>query len=779
MHSLVIATGSGFLLAAFAPLICRLARGVSGWVLSIFPAALFVYFAGLISRVGRSEVITTTMPLAGSFGIDLSLRLDGLGLIFALLITGIGALIFIYAQGYLGAHPQRGRFFAYLLLFFSAMLGLVLADNLLLLFVFWELTSISSYLLIAFEHEKDEARAAAWQALLVTALGGLALLAGAVLLQVITGSAEISELATRSQQIRSHAHYLPALLLFLLAALTKSAQFPFHFWLPNAMQAPTPVSAYLHSATMVKAGVYLLARMTPVLGGTDAWRSIVIIVGAVTMCVGAGLALMSTDMKQVLANLTISALGLMTMLLGVGTEAAITACLVFLLAHAFYKGALFMVAGAIDHATGTRDLQKLGGLRHIMPVTATAAFLAGISLAALGPVLSFIGKEMIFEALLHLRPGGPVFIAATVFAAAAYVGTAGVLILRPFFGAPRSLADHEASPSLWVSPLLLALLGVLFGFRPGALASSLLASATSATLGEPSAVKLALWHGWNLPLLLSLLSALLGAGLYLAWPRLVRLSSAPLLKWGPARCYAGLLTAVQRFAAFQSRTLQSGQLRRYLLVIICFGVALGATTFLSRTVVRWPIEVGVIYPHEWVIGFAILVGILGSVSLQSRIGVIASLSVVGYGVALLFVLFSAPDLAMTQFLVETLMLVLLVIAFYRLPRFERYSPRWVRVRDAVVAITGGGFVTALILAVLGTARGNELAQFYIQKSVPEARGNNVVNVILVDFRALDTLGEICVVVTAAVGVYTLLRLRLGKSRRPAARSAADICGGNP
>jgi multicomponent Na+:H+ antiporter subunit A len=378
----------------------------SGWIAAALPAGLTLYFGSLIGPIAAGQRLVVAYPWVPSLGVILSFQVDGLSLLFALLISGIGTLVMVYSGGYLAGHHQLGRFFAIILAFMAAMLGLVLADNLLLLFAFWELTSLTSYLLIGFEHERPAARAAALQALLVTGAGELAMLAGLILLGQVGGSLELSQLLTRGEAIRADALYPAILLLILAGALTKSAQVPFHFWLPNAMEAPTPVSAYLHSATMVKVGIYLLARLSPVLGGTPSWQLVLTMVGTATMLVGAWLAVRHTDLKRILAYSTLSALGTLVMLLGIGSAYAATAAVAFLFGHALYKGALFLVAGAIDHETGTREVDRLGGLRGAMPITAAAAGLAALSMAGLPPFFGFIGKELSYEAVLGGRPDG-------------------------------------------------------------------------------------------------------------------------------------------------------------------------------------------------------------------------------------------------------------------------------------------------------------------------------------------------------------------------------------
>lgn len=763
---IVCAVLSGFVAALAAPWLFRLAPKRTGLLLSALPLVLFVYFLKLVGPVAKGERLVASYPWATELGIRFSFQVDGLSLLFALLISGIGFLILIYSSSYIGQHPQAGRFYAYLLMFMGSMLGLVLADDLIVLFVFWELTSLSSYFLIGFEHEKEEARQAAWQALLVTAFGGLAFLGGAVLMNLAGGSFSLSELSARGDLLRADWRYEAMLLLVLTGAFTKSAQFPFHFWLPNAMAAPTPVSAYLHSATMVKAGIYLLARLSPLLGGTASWEFLVTTFGAITLLAGASLALLATDYKRMLAYLTVSALGLLAMLLGIGTTQAVKACMVFLMAHAFYKGALFMVAGAVDHETGTRDLRRLGGLRRAMPITTTAACLAALSLASFGPVLSFMGKELTLEAALHADRLRFLVVPATVVGAAVFVAGAGLAGFRPFFGASPTPAHHEAPAALWAGPLLLAGLGVVFGVHPRFLQATL-GPAVSSVIGQTEAVELALWHGFNLPLALSLVSVIIGLLLYAAWEKSPGLAQRlrPVLARGPERWYELSLASLLRLAVFQTRVLQSGYLRLYILTIVLFAASLTAWALLGRQGWRWAPVLGDWRLWDFGVVLLILLAAATVTRLQTRLAVIAALSVVGYGTALIFVLFGAPDLAVTQFLVETLVLVLLVVAFYRLPQFAVISSKQVRLRDLTVALVFGGLVATMVLGAASHFHGRELAHFYAERSVPEAKGRNVVNVILVDFRALDTLGEITVLVTAAVGVFALLRLRPAKEEK--------------
>ncbi len=766
---MTIAVLSIFALAFCAPWLHRVTRARTGWLVALLPASLTVYFASNTNLIASGGRLVTTFDWAPSLGVRLTFYLDGLSLLFALLICGIGALICIYAGGYLAGHKDLGRFYLYLLLFMGAMLGLVLAGNLLALFVFWELTSISSYLLIGFEHEEREARGAALQALLVTGGGGLALLAGLVLLGQVGGSYEMLDLVGRGDAVRSSALYFPILLLVLAGAFTKSAQFPFHFWLPGAMQAPTPVSAYLHSATMVKAGVYLLARFSPVLGGTDEWAGIVTTVGAVTMLVGGVLALYQTNLKLLLAYSTVSALGTLVLLLGLGTDYAIKGAMVFLFAHALYKGALFMIAGAVDHETGTKNVEQLGGLRRLMPITASVAVLAAVSLAGFGPVLSFIGKEMLLEAVLQAEQFRALLVTVAVLAGALFVTVACVVGVRPFFGELKETPKlaHEAPAAMWLGPAALAAAGIIIGLLPGIVASTIVAPSAASVLGRAEPVELTLWHGFNPALALSVVSVVVGLLLYRGWTRLRQATSwtERAFAVGPARWYDLLLRALDRTAGALTAILQSGYLRIYLLIIIVTTIALVGHTLLNF--IEFPtafFQMDVRF-YEVCLAVLILSAAIAAVRSRSRLGAVASLGVVGFGVALVFILFGAPDLALTQFLIETLTVILLVFVLYHLPGFATITKKPARLRDMVVAGSFGALITTLILFAENVRVEPTVSNFYAARSLPDAHGRNIVNVILVDFRGLDTLGEITVLSVAAIGVFALLKLRPKEAKR--------------
>jgi multicomponent Na+:H+ antiporter subunit A len=757
---MLIAVLSGFAASLAAPWFYKIAPGAAGWLIALLPLGLMVYFAGFVEPIAAGHAFVVSHNWVPSLGIQLSFLIDGLSLLFALLISGIGALIFTYAAAYLRGHAQLGRFYSYMLIFMASMLGLVLANNLIAVYVFWELTGISSYFLIGFEHNRESARAAALQALLVTGAGGLALLAGMVLLGKAGGSYEISTLLNTAE-VRTDALYVPILLLVLAGAFTKSAQVPFHFWLPSAMEAPTPVSAYLHSATMVKAGVYLVARLSPVLGGTEIWMYALSVVGAATMVTGAYLALRQTDLKRMLAYLTVSALGILILFIGVGTTQALAAAIVFLLAHALYKGALFLVTGIVDHQTGSRDVKELGGLRSAMPITATIAVLAALSLAALPPSLGFIGKEMLLEASMAANRAGLTI--AVVFASIIFVTTAGIIGIQPFFGKKRPTPNppHEAPLGFWSAPVILAVLGVIFAATPALLQGSLLQPAIEAIAREPVTFQLALWHGFNLPLALSVVSLLFGSAVYVSRKPVIDLLSRLQITscWGPQHWYRLILAGLNSLAERQTQLLQNGYLRYYLMVIILTSLALaGSKLLIALDAASFTANFDAQF-HEWLIAGLILLAALAAVVTRSRLAAVAALGVVGYGVALVFVFFGAPDLAMTQFMIETLTVILFVLVFHHLPRFAILSSRFAGVRDAVLTLAVGALITTIVLIGSGIQLYPKISTYFIENSLSLAHGRNIVNVILVDFRGFDTFGEITVLAVAGIGVYALLKLK--------------------
>ncbi|MGV3516025.1 hydrogen gas-evolving membrane-bound hydrogenase subunit E [Luteitalea sp.] len=715
-------------------------------------------FAVELRQVTAEGPRLVELAWAPSLGLSLSFALDGLGLVFALLITVIGALVVLYASSYLEAHPQANRFHAFLLAFMGSMLGLVLSDNILALFVFWELTGFTSFLLIGFDHEREEARSAALQALMVTGAGGLALLAAGVLLVEFSGTTSLAAMSAHAGTIVSHRSYLLVAVLTLLAAFTKSAQFPFHFWLPRAMAAPTPASAYLHSATMVKAGVYLLARMTPILGGTPEWTTLVTGVGAVTMVLGACRSVQETDLKRLLAYSTISALGVLTMLLGLGTHTAVVAALVYLVAHACYKGALFLVVGIIDHETGSRDITALAGLRQALPITAVAGGAAALSMAGIPLTVGFIGKDAAYEAVLGAGAWSSWLTGLTVIASS-LLGLAGLIAgVRPFLGTIDTTRQPREHWPLWLPPLVLASVGLIVGLLPWLLNAPLSAAATN-SLGDRTLVSLAVWHGFTPALLLSALTLLALWGAYTTRDAIRARTWLP--AFGAERLYAGALAALDATARAIAPPLQSASLRSYVMVIVLTTALLGVGVVATGPGFGGIVPDTGVRPHDVFVILVIITGAIAAVLARSTMAAVLALGTVGYGVAMTFLLFGAPDLAMTQFSVETLTVLIYVLVFRHFRNLGALSRPLVRTRDAIVAAGVGTLVGGVALIVATTDTAPALREFFVTNGPTLGHGRNIVNVILVDFRAFDTLGEVTVLATAAIGVHALLRLTGG------------------
>jgi multicomponent Na+:H+ antiporter subunit A len=776
LRTMLLAVLSGFVFSAVAPFLFRALGRRAGWIVALVPLSLTAYFASFAPQVFAGEAPRFVVEWVPTMGASLSFRLDGLSLLFALIVVGIGTLIFVYAGGYMGDDPQTGRLYCLLLIFMASMVGLVTTDNLIALYIFWELTSISSYLLIGYKHGHEKSRKAALQALLVTGAGGLALLPGLVMLGFLTGTFEISELLQHGEAIRASYLY-PAIVFCVLAgAFTKSAQFPFHFWLPSAMEAPTPISAYLHSATMVKAGVFLIGRFAPALGGDPLWNVTVVGVGATTMVVGAFLATQQSDLKSILAYTTVMALGTLTMLFGIGTEGAAVAAALYVVAHALYKGALFMVAGAIDHETGTRDIRRLGGLRAAMPITAAAAGLAFLSAAGIPALFGFLAKENVYLELLVSPALTAAAIVANVFVFAALAAVA----YSAFYGAPVATPKrpHEVPLAMWLGPVVLGVLSVLLGLFP--FLSDRFAFAVLRTLyAEAEPVHLALWHGlegrYGVVLTLSVLTLALGLGAFRLRAHLLGFATrmARVYAYGPTRWYEAGLAALMEVARAQTRVLQNGYLRFYLLTVV--GVTVVSAFYVLAT--RMPgapyWNVADIEIYEVLLLGMMVAATIFVVRAESRLTAVVGLGIIGYGVSILFLLYGAPDLALTQFSIETLGVVLLVLVLYRLPEFIRASSAAARARDLVVALSVGALMTLLTLLAVAQPSESPLTRYYAEASYPLGFGRNVVNVILVDFRGLDTLGETTVLAIAALGVYALLRLRIEREAPPRGVAGQD------
>lgn len=758
-----------------APLLHRLLKEKTGLVLALLPFGSFVYLLSKLPQIAAGETITqsTTWVSMALYQVNLAFYLDGLSLMFGFIITGIGTFIVLYGSGYLSNHSDLPRFYLAVLLFMGSMLGVVLADNLVSIFVFWELTSFTSFLLIGFNHEQEASRRAALQALLVTGIGGLALLAGLLMMGFASGHWEISSLLNEGDIMREHAHYVPILLLVLGGAFTKSAQFPFHFWLPGAMVAPTPVSAYLHSATMVKAGVYILARLNPVLGSTEIWMILVGGFGAFTLLMSAWLALSFTDMKQILAYSTVMALGTMMMLIGLGTEIAMQALVIYILTHAMYKGALFMVAGAVDHETGTRDVLKLGGLRTIMPISAAAAAVAALSMGGIPPLIGFIAKELVYESALEAISWPVMFISIAVLANIALVAASAIVVIRPFYG---KLVDtpkkgHEAPFSMWIGPATLATLSLVFGVLPFLVDKPLLLPAAAGVWGAPVDFHLSLWHGINLPLILSVITLAGGLLTFRYWDKLRE--STPMCAYQtafaiyPDKIYDKTVEGLLGLAGWQTRVLQNGYVHNYLLTIIVVALFGVGYTFLSKSGIYWNPQFGGVHVYEWALSIAIIVS-LGVVLYfkNSRLTMVIGAGIVGYGLALIYLIHGAADLAMTQVLVETLTVILAVLVLIHVPKLKEIRSVASRFRDGIIALSSGLLVTLLIFAATALPFDAFISEFYAESSYPLAHGRNIVNVILVDFRALDTMGEVTVLSVAGLSVFALIKMvRIRSSKK--------------
>lgn len=754
-----------FIAAVVAPSAVRLGGYRAAWLLSLAPLAIFLHFLGFAEAVANGERFTGGVSWIPSLGVNLSWYLDGLSLVFALLISGIGAFIILYSGGYLKGHPQLGRFLSFMFLFMGSMLGLVMADNLFALLVLWELTSITSFLLIGFDHNRSASRRAALQALVVTGAGGLSLIAAFLMIQFVTGANEMSVLLATGDTLRQSPWYAAIFVLVLGGAFTKSAQFPLHFWLPNAMEAPTPVSAYLHSATMVKAGVYLLMRLNPVMDDTALWQTVLPLFGGVTLLAGTFLAVRQTDLKLMLAYTTVASLGLLVMLTGFGSERAIEAAVYYLVAHSLFKGALFMVAGTIDHEAGTRDVRKLSGLRSAMPVTFAAACVAAISMAGLPPMIGFIAKEEIYYALKGLEAWNIFFVAVAVAGNALMLVIGAAVALKPFLGSKRQELEsaHEGPVLLWAGPVVLGFFSLAGGVAAGLSNRFLISPMSSAVAGEPVAAKGEMAFHIGTPLALSALTVALGVVAFLQLERL-RFTFAYLLGkigWGPDRGFDQFVSGTVRLSHAVTRLLQNGRLEAYMttvfaivaLVLLAPMFALGE----APSMPAWPdlnfYEIGIMV--------LALVGLCAVLVAADRLTAIVSLGIQGFAVALIFMLFGAPDLSFTQFMVETLSVVILALVMTRLTLHKSdHRATGEKIFDGVIALAAGSGFGLLLLSVTQSSFDTRLSDFFAQYSYVIAHGRNIVNVIIVDFRGLDTLGEIAVVLTAALAILAVIRIRV-------------------
>ena len=731
------------------------------------PTALALILLGLAApAVMDGQVLQASIEWLPALGLNVTFFLDGLGLLFAGMILGVGLLITLYARYYLSGDDPMGQFYTYLLLFQGAMVGVVLSDNILLLLIFWELTSLSSFLLIGFWKYLPEGRQGARMALAVTGSGGLAMIAGMLILGNIAGSYDLSVILTMGDEIRGSDMYLPALILILLGAFTKSAQFPFHFWLPHAMAAPTPVSAYLHSATMVKAGIFLMARMWPVLAGTDAWFYIVTTTGLITMVLGATIALFKDDLKALLAYSTVSHLGLLTMLLGFGTKAAAVVAVFHIINHLTFKAALFMSAGIVDHKTHTREIKRLGGLRHLMPITTVIASLAALSMAGIPLLNGFLSKEMMLEEASHTVWFGSHYAlpALATLGALLSVAYSFRFIAHVFLGPVRDdypSQPHDPGFGLWAAPAFLVVFVVLIGLFSATIVGPLVAVAAGAvTGGDLPYYSLKIWHGVTPALFMSIIAVAGGAivlwmhgGLERIWNALPRPEAKNI--------FDALMAAIVAASRWFTELLHNGAISRYLAVFTVSTTALGVIAWsgggmpaATREVLPVPILAG--------IGWVLLVVAAAAVVMlhHQRFTALILISIIGLMVSGGFVYLSAPDLALTQISVETVTILLLLLALHFLPKdTPRESSASRRLRDGAIAVIAGGAVGALALGFLLTDM-SSISDFHLANSKTGGGGTNVVNVILVDFRGYDTFGEIIVLGIAGLAIYALMEALL-------------------
>ncbi|GGD96265.1 putative monovalent cation/H+ antiporter subunit A [Planktosalinus lacus] len=761
---------TGFIFSLLLVVAGKYIKGKAAILSALVPLGLFIYFLQFTRQISSGEIITKTYEWVPSLGVNLGFTLDGISLIFTLMITGIGFLVFAYTATYLKGHEYLDRFYGYLGIFMAAMLGVVLSDNIISLFIFWELTSISSFFLIGFNNKEKASRKSAVLALSITGIGGLLLLAGALILGNITGTYSISEMLLSKDLIAESSHYIIIVILIFGAAFTKSAQFPFHFWLPGAMKAPTPVSTYLHSATMVKAGVYLLMRFTPSLGNTELWNTTLITVGAITMVYAAIHTLFRTDLKGILAYSTIAALGILVFLIGLGTREAFVAACVFILVHALYKATLFLVTGIIDHETGTRDVTRLSGLRKVLLPVAIAGFLAAISNAGIPPSFGFIGKDLIYEATLHFGNTGVLLTALAIITNILLLYAGFLAGIKPFTGKlPQSFEKaHMPGFLMWIPPLILAILGITIGVFPSIVQDSLIQPAVTAMGQNGSEIQIKLWHGFNLILGLSAITIGVGLLIYFLFKPSLKLEKgiAKFDKIAPKSIVESIGYGFGQGSKKVTGLIQNGYLRYYVSVIILFLVLLTGYTLLQNT--KYVIDYdsfSELTVYEVLTLLVMAVGILYTVFTRSRLAAVAAMGVVGLAISLIFVYYSAPDLAMTQFSIDTLTVILFVLVLYRLPKYLKLSDRKARIKDGILSVVFGSLITVLALEVLGEPQGSQITDFYAENAYVLAKGKNVVNVILVDFRGIDTFMEIAVLTIAAIGVFSLLKLRLTKKNR--------------
>ncbi|WP_299351318.1 monovalent cation/H+ antiporter subunit A [uncultured Shimia sp.] len=770
-HLLIIIALLPFIGALVPGIMIRAGRNACATFTAVPTALALIMLLVKAPAVMSGQVITAEIEWLPQLGLSASFFLDGLGLLFAGMILGVGLLITLYARFYLSGDDPMGQFYTFLLLFQGAMLGIVLSDNILLLLIFWELTSLSSFLLIGYWKHLPEGRQGARMALAVTGAGGLAMIGGMLILGNIVGSYNLTDILKAGDLIRASDWYMPALILILLGAFTKSAQFPFHFWLPHAMAAPTPVSAYLHSATMVKAGVFLMARMWPALAGTDAWFYIVATTGLVTMVIGALIALFKDDLKALLAYSTVSHLGLLTMLLGFGTPLAAMAAVFHIINHLTFKAALFMTAGIVDHETHTRDIKRLGGLRKLMPITFVIGTLAALSMAGIPLLNGFLSKELMLEEAAHTKWAGSYYAVPVMATIGALLSVAYSFrfIGHVFLGPVRD--DYPSKPhdppfGLWAAPALLVVLVVLIGLMPFLAEPLVKTAAYAVTGGDMPYFHLKIWHGFTPALYMSGFATLAGFILLLMHAPLDRIWAAmprPEAKAIFDRLIAALVAVSRRI----SEATHDGAMSRYLAIFVVATTALGYLAWRDAGMPAPTRELLPIPPLVFVGWILLLAATVSVVFLhRQRFLALVVIGVIGLTISVGFVYLSAPDLALTQISVETVTIMLLLLALHYMPKsspIESGTGR--RLRDGVIALAAGGGVGALAYSFM-LRNTSTISQYHLDNSYEGGGGTNVVNVILVDFRGYDTYGEIIVLGIAGLIIYAVIEALLNG---PAAR----------
>ncbi|PCF84519.1 Na+/H+ antiporter subunit A [Staphylococcus delphini] len=773
--------------AILIPILYRFYKRIHlGWFVLPIPVVLFAYFLSYIQPTMSGQFTEQSAAWMPQIGMNFDVYVDGLGLLFSLLITGIGSLVVLYSISYLSQSEQLGHFYCYLLMFMSAMLGVVLSDNLLVLYFFWELTSFSSFLLISFWRHKDKSLYGAMKSMMITVFGGLSLLGGFILLYLASGTWRIRDIIENVDQIQTSPIFLLAMIFVIIGAMTKSAQFPFYIWLPDAMEAPTPVSAYLHSATMVKAGIYLIARLTPIFAVSQGWIWAVTAFGLVTLFWGSLNATKQQDLKGILAFSTVSQLGMIMSMLGIGAVsyhfqgdesqlylAAYSAAIFHLINHATFKGALFMITGAVDHATGTRDIRKLGGLMTIMPISFTLSIITSLSMAGIPPFNGFLSKEAFIESMIEVTHAS-VFSLNTVGLLIPIVAIVGSIftfvysfkfIVEIFLGdhKPDALPNkaHEASILMNISPTILAILVISIGLFPSIVSAPLVEPAVKsiANTNEVSA-SFHLWHGFTPAFIATLVIYAVGAVLILTAKRWV-----PILRGIPNALtlnhwYNQTGRYTPYYATQITRTYMTGFNRNNLVIIFFMMIVL---TFVTLIFVPFTVDFMKVSPirlYEFVSVITITIAAIMIIFARSRLFSIIMLSAVGYSMAIFFIFFNAPDLALTQFVVETISTALFLLCFYHLPNMSRYneSVRY-HVVNAIISIGVGAVVIVLGLIAYGNRHFESISEFYKAHVYDLAEGKNMVNVILVDFRGTDTLFESSVLGIAGMGIYTLIKLR--------------------